>query len=74
MQNDLEAVTERRHPEILELKEVLLGAGAAKAQMSGSGPTVFGVFASEADARRAGAELEQRLAGTRTKFFVAAGE
>lgn len=74
MGNDLEAVTERRHPEILELKKALLDAGAAKAQMSGSGPTVFGVFASEGDAQRAGAELEQRLRGTKTRVFVARGE
>ena len=42
--NDLEGVTMGRHPEIAEIKKKLLAAGAVSALMSGSGPTVFGVF------------------------------
>jgi len=42
--NDLEAVTERRFPEITAIKEQLLAHGAKAALMSGSGPTVFGLF------------------------------
>jgi 4-diphosphocytidyl-2-C-methyl-D-erythritol kinase len=38
--NDLEGPVARRHPEISEVKEVFLGAGALGAVMSGSGPTV----------------------------------
>ena len=42
--NDLEAVTAKKHPEIGMLKEKLIGNGAIAALMSGSGPTVFGLF------------------------------
>jgi 4-diphosphocytidyl-2-C-methyl-D-erythritol kinase len=44
--NDLEAVTIKRYPEIGEIKETLKQAGAAGVLMSGSGPTVFGLFLS----------------------------
>ena len=42
--NDLETVTAQTHPEIGVLKEKLLDCGAIGALMSGSGPTVFGLF------------------------------
>lgn len=48
--NDLETVTIGRFPEIGEIKEGLLAAGAGVALMSGSGPTVFGLFTEEGPA------------------------
>lgn len=51
MQNDLEAVTTAKYPEIDDIKGLLLRAGAARVLMSGSGPTVFGVFP-DSDAMR----------------------
>ena len=57
LRNDLEQVTISRHPEIAEIKARLQGAGALGALMSGSGPTVFGVFAGPSAAERAAAEL-----------------
>ncbi|MBI5236779.1 MAG: 4-(cytidine 5'-diphospho)-2-C-methyl-D-erythritol kinase [Deltaproteobacteria bacterium] len=48
--NDLESITIKRYPEIARLKERLLEAGAIGALMSGSGPTVFGVFRDRQDA------------------------
>ena len=42
--NDLETVVVSRHPEIITIKEALLSYGAKGALMSGSGPTVFGLF------------------------------
>ncbi|MDY6853416.1 MAG: 4-(cytidine 5'-diphospho)-2-C-methyl-D-erythritol kinase [Thermodesulfobacteriota bacterium] len=42
--NDLEAVTIKRFPEVQKIKEELIDKGAAGALMSGSGPTVFGIF------------------------------
>ena len=48
MTNDLEWVTIGRYPEIAEIKKKLRAAGAVTALMSGSGPTVFGVFPDEA--------------------------
>lgn len=44
MGNDLELVTSRKFSEIERMKKQLLDAGASEAMMSGSGPTVFGVF------------------------------
>ncbi len=43
MANVLEQVTINLHPEIRDIKEELVAAGAAGALMSGSGPTVFGL-------------------------------
>ncbi len=50
MSNSLEAVTAARCPEILELKKRLVRYGAEVAQMSGSGPTVFGLCANRSRA------------------------
>ena len=44
MHNDLEQVTIGKYPELAEIKNTLLAAGAKAALMSGSGPTVFGIF------------------------------
>lgn len=44
IENDLESVTVSRYPVIAELKSWLIGKGALAASMSGSGPTVFGIF------------------------------
>jgi len=46
VENDLESVTIPRYPVISDLKNWLLGHGALAASMSGSGPTVFGIFES----------------------------
>ena len=51
--NDLEAVTINRYPEIGNIKKELKKAGAAAALMSGSGPTVFGLFAGVEKAQHA---------------------
>jgi 4-diphosphocytidyl-2-C-methyl-D-erythritol kinase len=42
--NDLETVAELRYPEIVTAKEALVAHGAIGALMSGSGPTVYGLF------------------------------
>jgi 4-diphosphocytidyl-2-C-methyl-D-erythritol kinase len=57
LRNDLEAVTASRHPEIAAIKARLRAAGALGVLMSGSGPTVFGVFATQAAAEQAAADL-----------------
>jgi 4-diphosphocytidyl-2-C-methyl-D-erythritol kinase len=44
MVNVLETVTTKMHPIIVELKQKLMENGAVGSIMSGSGPTVFGVF------------------------------
>ncbi len=44
MSNALESVTEKMHPEIVDIKAKLLEHGAVFSMMSGSGPSVFAVF------------------------------
>ena len=44
MENVLETVTIPEHPEIEQIKIQMMEAGALNAMMSGSGPTVFGIF------------------------------
>ncbi len=53
LHNDLESVTCARYPVVSRLKQRLLEVGALGALMSGSGPTVFGIFADLASATRA---------------------
>lgn len=53
LENVLETVTIPKHPVIRDLKEHLLEHGAEGALMSGSGPTVFGIYKEKHTARRA---------------------
>ena len=48
--NILESVTADDHPVIRELKEAMLREGALGALMSGSGPTVYGLFRTKEEA------------------------
>lgn len=57
--NDLEGVALRLHPVLGSIKEALAGCGAAGCLMSGSGPTVFGVFADAAQAGEAARRLRR---------------
>ena len=56
LHNDLESVTLQRLPELRRIKQRLLEVGALGALMSGSGPTLFGVFEDE-DAADSAAEF-----------------
>lgn len=51
--NLLETVTVDAYPVIKELKQIMLDEGALNSLMSGSGPTVFGIFDDEAKANKA---------------------
>lgn len=53
MRNVLETVTIERYPLIQKIKKDLLRLGALGSLMSGSGPTVFGIFESREKARYA---------------------
>lgn len=44
MENVMETVTEVEFPIITDIKKMLTGNGALNAMMSGSGPSIFGVF------------------------------
>jgi len=59
--NDLEPVTIGKYPVIGEIKERLIAEGAAGALMSGSGPTVFGLFEVEEEARRAARSIARAV-------------
>ena len=63
LENDLEGVTEGRFPVIRRIKKALMEAGANGALMTGSGPTVFGVFEDQALAESAGHLLVSRNMG-----------
>lgn len=58
MGNVLETVTIPNYPIIAQIKEQMLKSGAKASMMSGSGPTVFGLFADEETARRAREEMK----------------
>ena len=58
MGNVLETVTIPAYPVIQEIKEHMMACGAAGAMMSGSGPTVFGIFHSPVQAKAAMKDLK----------------
>ena len=57
--NVLEDVTIKRHGIIDEIKRLLLENGAVFSMMTGSGPTVFGIFENEEKAVMAGERLSE---------------
>ncbi|MBE5847497.1 MAG: 4-(cytidine 5'-diphospho)-2-C-methyl-D-erythritol kinase [Lachnospiraceae bacterium] len=63
LENVLETVTGREYPVIGRIEEQMKACGAKAALMSGSGPTVFGLFERKEDAEKAKAALrEDKLA------------
>lgn len=66
--NVLETVTVKEYPVIDEIKELMKGEGAENALMSGSGPTVFGIFTNEETAKSAAEQIRQR--GLSKQVFV----
>jgi 4-diphosphocytidyl-2-C-methyl-D-erythritol kinase len=57
IENDLEAAAMSLRPELEDVRAALLENGALAARVSGSGPTVFGVFADAQAAERAAAAI-----------------
>ncbi len=68
MANVMETVTEKKYPIITDIKKMMLGTGAMNAVMSGSGPSIFGVFLNKDAARAAAVYIDQTL---RTKGIEA---
>lgn len=57
MGNVLEAVTVKEYPVIDKLKRMMCELGAENALMSGSGPTVFGIYREKEEAEKAAAAI-----------------
>ncbi|MDE6759301.1 MAG: 4-(cytidine 5'-diphospho)-2-C-methyl-D-erythritol kinase [Lachnospiraceae bacterium] len=60
LENVLETVTIPKYPVIAEIKSCMKKQGALNALMSGSGPTVFGIFEREEDAHMARRLIQER--------------
>lgn len=58
MCNVLETVTVKKHPVIKTIKDLMLAYGAQGAIMSGSGPTVFGIYHSRKEAQKTAYKLK----------------
>lgn len=66
--NVLETVTINKYPQIQEIKQMMLDNGALGAMMSGSGPTVFGIFDNIEKAKQA--QLQLKLVPTIKQVFL----
>lgn len=71
MFNVLEGVTVDKHPVIQQIKDIMTSNRALGAMMSGSGPTVFGLYENREDAVKCKAILEKQFKQT---FVVACEE
>lgn len=60
LENVLESVTGKEYPVIGEIEKEMREAGALQAIMSGSGPTVFGIFREREPAEQAMAEIRRK--------------
>lgn len=61
MENVMETVTEQAYSVITDIKKMMRGSGAMNAVMSGSGPSIFGVFLEEETAQAAAVYIDQTL-------------
>ncbi len=68
--NDLEKVVLPAHPEVKALKDTLAACGGLGTMMSGSGPTVFTLTATQADADRIAQQLRSRIPDTDLGIWV----
>ena len=58
--NDLQNLVLAEHPELRQVLEALYGAGASAAAISGSGSSLFGIFASASESHKFRASLDGR--------------
>jgi len=62
--NVFEDVLPRKYAQVFEIKSKLLDLGAMTSSMTGSGPTVFGMFSDENIAKEAAAQLKKEFTQT----------
>lgn len=68
MENVLETVTVKLYPEIEEIKTIMKEQGALNSLMSGSGPTVFGIYRDEDVAKKTASYIKEL--GLSKEIFV----
>lgn len=68
MDNVLATVTEEKYSIIKEIKQTMIRNGAIKAMMSGSGPTVFGIFETMVQAATAFDSIKEK--GMAREIFI----
>ncbi len=73
MGNDLEPVVSEKYPLIQQVKQKLLDLGCASAQMSGSGPSVFGTVKDRPEGERILSGLKREFARSYLLQAVDAG-
>lgn len=61
MKNVLETVTIEKHPILDDIKEQIISYGALGSLMSGSGPTIFGIFNDLEDMERCAENLREKI-------------
>jgi 4-diphosphocytidyl-2-C-methyl-D-erythritol kinase len=71
--NHLERVVSRKYPQIDIMKKVLFSAGALGSMMTGSGPTVFGLFQDDKSAMGAYEKIKKTVTRRRWVIFKAHG-
>lgn len=64
LSNVFTPVVAKDHPEIGEIRDVMLASGALGAEMTGSGPTVFGIFRDQEQAAQCHTRLKARYHDT----------
>ena len=73
-ENDLEKVVSGSYPAIQDIKDILKSSGAVKSSMSGSGPTVYGVFEQKPKAEEVARSLSRTARdwseGSREQVFL----
>lgn len=70
MENVMETVTAKKYPIIMKIKSKMLERGAVNAVMSGSGPSVFGIFTKKETAKAAETAIRQMFDETKIKAQV----
>jgi len=73
LRNDLEGIVSKKYPEISLMKGMLVSAGAMGAMMTGSGPTVFGLFSTKEEATEAYRKMKRKVGRKGWKIIKAHG-
>lgn len=71
--NDFEEVVFEREPSLAKIKESLLSHGALYASLSGSGSALFGLTATQSDARELARKLGEKFNAVRFVAFSFVG-